>query len=116
MRHISVITTVGTLADARALARSMVERRLAACAHIAPIESFYRWQGAVQNDTEFNVTFKTRAEHYASLEAAIRSEHPYELPDIHALALDEIYGPYARWLEQSTTVQAAPAGARSQDD
>lgn len=116
MRHISVITTVGTLADARSLARSVVESRLAACAHIAPIESFYHWQGAVQNETEFKVTFKTRAEHYARLEAAIRSRHPYELPDIHALALDELYVPYAHWLEQSTEEQSAPMGARLQDD
>lgn len=111
MRHISVITTVGTLAQARSLARSLVERRLAACAHIAPVESFYRWQGAVQNDTEFKITFKARAEHYARIEAAIRSEHPYELPDIHALALEQVYAPYARWLEDSTEEPAAPVGA-----
>jgi periplasmic divalent cation tolerance protein len=113
VKHISVITTVGTLADARSLARSLVESRLVACAHIAPVESFYHWQGALQNDTEFKITFKARAEHYARLEAAIRSRHPYELPDIHALALDQVYAPYARWLEESTE---APAGARSQDD
>ncbi len=111
MRHISVITTVGTLADARALARSLVERRLAACAHIAPVESFYHWQGAVQNDAEFKVTFKTRAEHYGRIEAAIRAQHPYDLPDIHALALDEVHAPYARWLEDSTEQPAAPASA-----
>ena len=58
----------------------MVERQLAACAHIAPIESFYRWQGAVQNDTEFKITFKTRAEHYAGLEAAIDRSIPTSCP------------------------------------
>lgn len=106
-----MITTVASLAQARALARSLIERRLAACAHIAPVESFYRWQGAVQNDTEYQVSFKARAEHYARLEAAIRSEHPYELPDIHALALEQVYAPYARWLEESTEEPAAPASA-----
>jgi len=103
-----VITTVGTLADARSLARSLVEHHLAACAHIVPIESFYRWQGAVQNDTEFKVTFKARAEHYARLEAAIRAQHPYELPDIHALALEQVYAPYAGWLEESTEEPTPP--------
>jgi periplasmic divalent cation tolerance protein len=116
VKHISVITTVGTLADARSLARSLVESRLAACAHIAQVESLYHWQGALQNDTEFKITFKTRAEHYARLEAAIRSRHPYELPDIHALALDQVYAPYAGWLEESTEAQSAPARARSTDD
>ena len=102
MKHLSVVTTVGTLEQARALARSLVERRLAACAHIAPIESFYRWHGAVQNDTEFKITFKARAEHYARLETAIRAAHPYELPDIHALPLEQLYAPYGSWLEEST--------------
>jgi len=108
-----VITTVGTLADARSLARSLVESHLAACAHIVPIESFYHWQGAVQNDTEFKVTFKARAEHYARLEAAIRAQHPYELPDIHALALEQVYGPYARWLDESTEQRSVPASAQA---
>ena len=112
MKHISVITTVGSLADARSLARSVVESRLAACAHIAQVESFYHWQGAVQNDTEFKITFKTRAEHYVRLEAAIRARHPYELPDIHALALEQVHAQYARWLEESTEVSAASAAAR----
>jgi periplasmic divalent cation tolerance protein len=116
VRHVSVVTTVGTLADARSLARAVVERRLAACAHIAPVESFYHWQGAVQNDTEFKITFKARAEHYARLEAAIRSQHPYQLPDIHALALEQISAPYARWLEESTEQQSAPGDAQSQRD
>lgn len=111
-----MITTVGTLAEARALARSLVERSLAACAHIAPIESFYRWRGAVQNDTEFKITFKTRAEHYARLEAAIRAQHPYELPDIHALPLEQVYAPYARWLEESTEERPAPVSAPLQGD
>lgn len=111
-----MITTVGTLADARSLARSLVESHLAACAHIVPIESFYHWQGAVQNDTEFKVTFKARAEHYARLEAAIRAQHPYELPDIHALALEQVYAPYARWLEQSTEERSSPGSAQARGD
>jgi len=111
-----VVTTVGTLADARSLARSLVERRLAACAHIAPIESFYHWNGAVQNDTEFKITFKARAEHYARLEAAIRAQHPYELPDIHALPLEQVYPPYGRWLEESTEERSVPVSSPSSGD
>ena len=112
MKPIVVLTTVATLADARALARSLVEARLAACAHISPIESFYHWQGALQNEPEFSVAFKTSAEEYPRIEAAIRAQHPYQLPDIHALPLTQIYEPYARWLEQSLQ-SAAPAQERS---
>jgi periplasmic divalent cation tolerance protein len=99
---IVVVTTVASLEDARALARSMVERRLAACAQISSIESFYHWDGAVQNEPEFAVAFKTVAEHYERIEAAIRAQHPYQLPDIHALAPQHTYAPYAQWVEQTT--------------
>jgi periplasmic divalent cation tolerance protein len=97
-----VVTTVGTVEQARTLAQTMVERRLAACAQITAIESFYRWQGQVEHEPEYRVLFKTRAELYASLETAIRDQHPYELPAIHALPTAQAYGPYAEWVAAST--------------
>ena len=57
MKYLEVVTTVATLAQARALARAMVEDRLAACAHISQIESFYHWGGALQNETVFKIIF-----------------------------------------------------------
>ncbi len=97
-----VVTTVGTLDEARTMARELVEQRLAACAQITPIESFYRWQGRVENDQEFRVLFKTRAEHWPEIEAAIRARHRYELPAIHAIATTHAHPPYAEWVWQST--------------
>ena len=99
-KPIAVVTAVGSLADARAMARALVERRLAACAQISEIESFYRWQGAMQNDKEFRVLFKTTRERYAAVEAAIRELHGYELPAIHAFAFEQVYAPYAAWIEE----------------
>lgn len=97
-----VVTTVGTADEARALAHAMVERRLAACAQINAIDSIYRWQGRIEQESEFRVLFKTRADAYAELEAAIRALHPYELPAIHAVPTVRAYGPYAEWVEAST--------------
>ena len=97
-----VVTTVGTAEQARSLAQAMVERRLAACAQITAIESFYRWQGRVEHEPEFRLLFKTRAALYGELEAAIRAIHPYELPAIHAVPTASAYGPYAQWVAAST--------------
>jgi len=98
-----VVTTVGSAEQARALARAMVEQRLAACAQISAIESLYRWQGAVEHAPEWRVLFKTRADGYAALEAAIRARHPYELPAIHAIATQQAHAPYAEWVDESTS-------------
>ena len=97
-----VVTTVASRDHARALARAMVERRLAACAQITPIESFYRWQGQIENEAEYRVLFKTRDALYARLEAAIRERHPYALPAIHAIATTQAHAPYAEWVHDNT--------------
>lgn len=101
--HIVVVTTLPDRASAQDLARVLVTRGLAACAQISEIESFYRWNGTLQQETEFRLLLKTRAALYESLEAAIRAAHPYELPAIHALALQALSAPYARWLDEQTS-------------
>ena len=103
MKHIAVVTTVGSLAEAQAMARAVVERKLAACAQISDIESFYAWSGSVQNEKEFRVLFKTTGERYQAVEAAIKELHSYDLPAIHALALESVYAPYAAWIESNST-------------
>lgn len=105
---IAVVTTVGSLEDARRIARTLVERRLAACAQISEIESCYRWQGALQQEREYRLLLKTGAQRYAAVEAAILELHPYELPAIHALTLDEVHAPYADWIAQNSTGDPAP--------
>jgi periplasmic divalent cation tolerance protein len=93
-----VVTTVGSRDDALVLARALVELRLAACAQIGEIDSVYRWQGAVHEEPEFRILFKTRADRYAQVEAAIRERHPYDLPAIHAIATRHAEAAYAAWV------------------
>ena len=83
------------------MARALVERKLAACAQISEIESFYTWDGAVRNEQEFRVLFKTTGELYGAVETAIRELHPYEVPAIYAISLKHIHAPYAQWIESS---------------
>ena len=102
-RAIAVVTTVGTRADAERLARTLVERRLAACAQIDAIDSFYVWDGALQHDGEFRVLFKTTRDRYDAVESAIRELHPYDVPAIHAIAFERAYAPYTAWIESHCT-------------
>jgi periplasmic divalent cation tolerance protein len=102
-----VVTTVATHDQAGELARAMVEQRLAACAQISRIDSYYRWQGAVEHADEYRILFKTRAGGYAALEAAIRARHPYQLPAIHAWPTAQAWGPYAEWVRAGTPPPAS---------
>ena len=97
-----VLTTVAARADADRLARSMVGQRLAACAQIGAIDSVYRWQGAVQAEGEFRLLFKTTAARSPALQAALRAEHPYELPAIVALPCSQALPEFGAWVEEQT--------------
>ena len=100
MKLIAVYTTVGNLEEARMIAKTLVERRLVACAQISEIESFYPWKGEVQNDKEFRILLKTTDARYKAVEAAVRELHSYELPAIYSVALEHVYEPYAAWIEE----------------
>ena len=100
---IQVITTVEKPEDAHALARELVERRLAACAQIiGPITSIYRWHGTIEQAQEWQVWLKTRAELYADLEAAIRALHQYQVPEILALPVLSAQEGYHDWVVAET--------------
>lgn len=101
-KHIAVITTTGSAEEARSIARDLVERRLAACAHVSPIESFYVWKGSLEHDNEHRVVFKTTADQYDAVECAIKARHSYEVPAIYAVPLERMFAPYAAWLEENS--------------
>ena len=98
-----VFTTVPLDLDAAALARTLVEERLAACAHIhAPITSVYRWNGKVQEDGERQMTLKTTAARLDALLARIRELHPYDVPEFVVIPIVDGSSEYLAWLRAST--------------
>jgi len=103
MTAIAVVTTVGSREEAQRLARTLVGRKLAACAQISAIESIYRWKDAVQQEPEFRVLLKTTDERYAEVERAIRELHSYELPAIHAFAFEHVFPAYAAWIGENVS-------------
>ena len=101
---ILVITQMPDRASALALARALVESRVAACVSVgAPVESLYHWQGKIETAQETPVTVKTQPSRYNEVEAAIRSQHPYELPEIVAVPVVEGFAPYLQWIADETT-------------
>src|SRR5689334_18353988 len=98
-----VLTSLPDRQAAEKLANVLIEKRLAACVNIlAPCRSVYRWKDAVQNDEEHPVLVKTTAERYAALEQAIRTSHPYELPEIVAVPIERGLPDYLKWVAAET--------------
>src|SRR5207249_10569746 len=74
--------TASDRATARDIARAVLDRRLAACANLWPVESVYRWHGKREETNEFVIVFKTRAELLPKLIGEVRRLHPSEVPCI----------------------------------
>lgn len=100
---LQVSTTFEKRGDAEQLARSLVGMRLAACIQIhGPVTSIYRWQGNTETATEWLCTIKTRADLYPQLEAALKSQHPYDEPEIIAVPIVKGSDGYLSWVESET--------------
>ncbi len=96
---IQVTTTASTKEEAGRIAKALLDRRLAACVQIAgPIESHYWWKGQLEQSAEWLCIIKTLRVKYASVEAAIRANHSYEVPEIVAVPIETGSAPYLAWL------------------
>jgi periplasmic divalent cation tolerance protein len=97
-----VLTTCGNDGDAAALARLLVERRLAACVNaVSNVASTYRWEGKIVADREALLIIKTTKALLPALEAVIRAESTYEVPEILAVPVAGGSPPYLAWLAES---------------
>ncbi len=100
-----VLTNLPDRDAALRLARTLVERRLAACVNVlGGCTSIYRWKGEIETADEVPVFIKTRQALYGEVEAAIRSVHPYELPEIIAVSVVRGLAGYLAWVGSETTI------------
>lgn len=96
---IVVFNTCASAADAEKLAQHLVETRVAACVNIIPgARSIYRWQGKVEDAAEHVLLIKTSRGMFPALRAAIQKTHPYDVPEIIAVAVVDGSQEYLDWL------------------
>jgi periplasmic divalent cation tolerance protein len=92
-----------------AFVRKLVDRKLCAAGHIAPIRSVYRWKGQVEDVAEARVALHTRRSLVGAVVTLTKQEHPYEIPCVAVLPLDGGNPDYIQWILDET-LTAPPAG------
>jgi periplasmic divalent cation tolerance protein len=98
--NIIVYTTCPDEEVARAISSTVVERRLAACVHRHPAgTSVFEWEGQIEEESEILLMIKTKEKLYGSLEEAILEVHPYDVPEIIAVSIDQGLASYLRWID-----------------
>lgn len=100
-----VSTTFEQQEHAEALAKSLLQKRLVACAQIhGPLQSMYWWKDEIADSVEFVLSVKTFAKVYSSVEKTILTEHPYDVPEIIAEPLVRVSGTYLAWMRKELGV------------
>lgn len=91
-------TTVETEVDAKALARQLVARKLAACVQVdGPIRSYYQWEGKLHDSPEWRLQIKSLKSQLQAIEQFLESEHPYETPEWVAMPAQVVSAAYLDW-------------------
>jgi periplasmic divalent cation tolerance protein len=101
--YVIVLTTLPADADGPAFARALVEAHLAACVNLLPpMVSIYRWEGAIEQETERQVIIKTSRDRVLMLWERVRELHPYDVPEFIVLPIVDGNDAYLRWVAEST--------------
>jgi periplasmic divalent cation tolerance protein len=94
-----ILCTCPDVETAQRIARHLVTEKLAACINILPsITSIYEWQGEIETAQEQLLLIKSSQFRYANIEAEIKRLHPYELPEVIAIAIENGLPDYLKWI------------------
>ena len=99
-----IYMTVGSKEEARQIGKELVTTRLAACVNILDqMNSFYMWDGELQDDTEVVMIAKTTADRLPDLIEKVKSLHSYDCPCIVSLPVSGGHPPFLEWIAEEVT-------------
>jgi len=108
-----VLTNAPDREVALRLANGLLAARLAACVNLlSECTSIYRWKGAVESSVETPLLIKTRADLFLEVQAFILKHHPYEVPEVVAVAVTSESSAYLEWLMRETRPETPGAAER----
>jgi periplasmic divalent cation tolerance protein len=107
-KPVLIYSTFPSPEAAEAVGRELVERRLAACINILPsMTSIYRWESAIERDSEAVMIIKTRGSLTGSVIDTVKARHPYTNPALLVLPTIDGSQDYVRWLMEETQAPEA---------
>lgn len=97
-----VTTTTSSMEEANKIARTLLEKRLAACVQVLPIKSYYTWKEKLTIENEHLLLIKGKRTDYNEIEKCIKENHSYEVAEIIQVPIEKGSQDYLNWIEQVT--------------
>ena len=99
MSYSLIITTAPSKESAKIIAGFLVEKQLAACVQMFPIESVYTWKGETCNEDEIVLFIKSKSSFFDKIKTAIKENHKYEIPEIIQVPITDGLPEYLKWID-----------------
>lgn len=88
------------------MAKTLVDRKLAACVQISgPINSCYSWQDKVETCEEFTCSIKTSSHLQSEIESVVNELHNYDLPQLIVVQIIGGSEAYLNWMQTCLHLQ-----------
>ena len=100
-----ILSTAGDKQEAKDIAWALVERKLAACVNVMPIDSVYRWKDGTEENPEFLLIIKTTAGAFDAVAATIKELNTYKLPECVQLVVEAGASDYLAWIDESVAAK-----------
>ena len=98
-----ILITAKDAQEAQRIANRLLEEKLIACANIIKdVQSFFWWEGKIDQAKEVMLVIKTKRSLFARVAKAVKKAHSYNVPEIIALPIVAGYNPYLQWISAST--------------
>ena len=96
-----IISTFPDKDSAKSAAKLLVEKRLASCVQLLPIDSIYSWQGEICDENEIMLFIKSRTDSLGEIMTLIKEIHTYEVPEIIQIPITDGLPEYLKWMENT---------------
>jgi len=102
MQYVIAFVTTPSVEEAKRIAESLVERKLAACVNVIPqVVSYYWWNGKIESDQEAKLVIKTKSELMEELIESVRKLHSYEICEVTSVPIVGGNADYLKWIDEN---------------
>ena len=102
MEYVIAFVTTSSVEEAKRIAESLVERKLAACVNVIPqVVSYYWWNGKIESDQEAKLVIKTKSELMEELIESVRKLHSYEICEVTSVPIVGGNADYLKWIDEN---------------